>query len=110
MRAGCALAMRFPGSECEARFPNEDRRMDVMLVDARRDGWELWLKCQRHHQGLKSAQPCRAEPIQIDLTGLIAALGHDTPIDQLPRKICCPGCGSRSFTVSWVVPKKTAAA
>lgn len=106
MRGSCPLAIKFPGKDCEARFVT---RRPPAVVDylgsAYHSGWRVVLTCHRSHQGLKSVKPCR-EPYTLDLGSLVAALGHSFPIDRLESKLCCPGCGSAHYELSWIIPKE----
>ncbi len=106
IKAGCPLATRFPGHECRAYFvDNHDVAKVQYLSTAYHAGWQVTLKCERSRQGLKSVKPCRFQPFALDLASLVAALGHEFPIDQLERRLQCPGCGSRHFTLAWIAPK-----
>jgi hypothetical protein len=105
IKAGCALATKFPGRDCRACFLSH-RTPEIVrdLGGARHSGWQLVLTCGRRHQGLKSVKPCRA-PFYLDLPSLVATLGHEYPIEQLRRRLICPGCGSPHFELHWIAPK-----
>lgn len=106
IKAGCALAVRFPGHECRAYFvDNHEAGKVEHLSAAYHAGWHVTLKCERSRQGLKSIKPCRFQPFLLDLASLVAALGHDFPLNQLDRRLQCPGCGSRHFTLAWIAPR-----
>ena len=106
VKAGCPLAVRFPGTECRAWFTVPDRHvLQHQVLSARyHEGWSLILRCERSRQGLKSVKPC-PHVFQLELKGLVAALGHEFPLDQLGRRLVCPGCGSRQVALSWIPPK-----
>jgi hypothetical protein len=106
IKAGCALATRFPGHECRANFVSPLAETTVQFLStAYHAGWQLTLKCDRSRQGLKSIRPCRFHPFLLDLGTLVSALGHEFPADQLARRLVCPGCGSHSFSLSWISSK-----
>jgi hypothetical protein len=106
IKAGCALATKYPGHECRAYFVSELIRLEVKdLMSAYHAGWQVTLKCERNRQGLKSVKPCRFQPFLLDLASLVATLGHDFPIIQLERRLICPGCGSDHFALAWIAPK-----
>ena len=105
MRGDCALALRYPGTECQARFLSDEAPIVEYLGDAYHAGWRAILTCQRRRQGLNSVKPCRGSYV-IDLGGLVAGLGQAFPIELLARKLCCPDCGSRHYVPSWTVPDK----
>jgi hypothetical protein len=106
MKAGCALAARYPGHECRAYFvDNHNAARAHYLSDACAAGWALTLKCERRREGLKSVRACRFQPFGLDLESLVSALGHDFPIEQLPTRLVCPGCGSHHFALAWIAPK-----
>lgn len=104
LRGNCPLALRYPGTECGAWFVREGAPKVEYLGDAHHAGWALILTCERSHQGLKSVKPCR-HPALLDLKSMVAVLGHTFPIDQLSRKLICPGCGSRHYSLTWIIPK-----
>lgn len=106
IKAGCPLATRFPGHECRAYFvDNQDAGQVRYLSAVYHSGWQVTLTCDRRRQGLKSVKACRFQPFPLDLASLVSALGHDFPIDQLGKRLTCPGCGSRHFTLAWIAPK-----
>ena len=75
-----------------------------MLQRALQEGWQLFLTCQRHHQGLKATKPCPGRS-KIDLPTLVATLGHDCPIDRVAKRMVAPCCGSKAFTLEWVTTR-----
>jgi len=104
MKGGCQLATRYPGTGCDAHFEVDRAPASItMLVDAYHAGWRLILQCERSRQGLKSVRPC-ISLFRISTESLVAAYGHDFPVERLERTLCCPGCGSKRFSLRWVVP------
>lgn len=105
----CPRAMHYPGSDCTARFArkyvvNEVRSLGAAL----HGGWILGLRCDGRHEGLKARRPC-IQAFSIDLESLVAGLGHEFPIEQLQRKMCCPRCGSSHVSLYWSTPPRTRA-
>ena len=105
IKAGCPLATRYPGRDCSAWFATGGTgQASKYLGDRRFEGWQLMLTCERSHQGLKTTKPC-SRPFAIDLSSLVAVLGHTFEIDQLPRRLVCPSCGSHHHSLTWIAPK-----
>jgi len=106
IKAGCPLAMRFPGHECGAWFVTKGQPVAASkyLGDRRFEGWQLILTCERSHQGLTATKPCPRD-FELDLSSLVAVLGHSFEIDQLNRRLQCPGCGSHHYGLAWIAPK-----
>lgn len=73
------------------------------LNDARHAGWRLILTV-RSRQRLKSARPCVPSLFRVDGASLIAAPGHDYPIERLERSLHCPVCNTRQYSLRWVIP------
>lgn len=69
------------------------------------EGWRLLVVCARHHQGLKSAKPCPVPPAEMDLPTLVASLGHDFLVSDLPRKLVAPCCATQSIELHWIAPE-----
>lgn len=105
---GCPLAMKFPGHDCDARFEIEARQHEYVLGEVHNLGWVLHLACERHHQAMKSTKPCPGTTV-LDVQSLVAAYGHDMKIEKLQRLLCCPRCGSKLFSVMWMVPSEAPA-
>lgn len=103
IKAGCELAIRFPGRDCQACFISKEAPKIETLAEAWHAGWRLVLTCERTRQALKSVKPCRS-PSYLDMPSLVAALGHDRPIEALRRCLACPRCGSRHYSLSWIEP------
>jgi hypothetical protein len=100
----CQLAIRQGGRACKCRFEVREQHAEpTMLGDALRMGWRLKMACERHHQGLKAAKPCPGI-VEIEVKTLVASFGHTFTIDKLPARLRCPGCGSNSFSLMWIVP------
>ena len=105
MKGGCQLAIRYPGTACDAHFeqPNIPATF-TYLAEAQQAGWRLILQCERSRQGLKSARPCVPSLFRIDGPSLIAALGHDYPLERLERSLHCPLCNTSHYSLHWVIP------
>lgn len=105
IKSGCPLATRFPGRDCRAWFTSTaSPQASNYLGDRRFEGWQLILTCERSHQGLKTTKPC-PRPFYLELSSLVAVLGHSFEVDQLPRRLVCPGCGSHHHSLTWIAPK-----
>ena len=76
----------------------------AMLESAKRGGWAALLHCERHFAALKATKPCR-EVVELDVTTLVAELGHDFPLEKLPHRLLCASGGTKSVDVEWIVPK-----
>ncbi len=104
IKAGCAMATRHPGTSCSATLVSPNAPKVENLAVAYHAGWRLVLSCGRSRQGLKSVKACR-QPFHLDLESLVAALGHDVPLEGLQRRLVCPGCGSTHNSLTWAAPK-----
>ena len=105
IKAGCPLAVRFPGHECRAWFTRTAAaKASNYLGDRRFDGRQLILTCERSPQALKATKPC-PRAFELDLSSLVAVLGHSFEVDQLTIRLQCPGCGSHHYSLNWIAPK-----
>lgn len=100
----CALAEDPLQQLCRARPLEVPFHHWATLVQANQEGWTALLNCHRHFAAMKSTKPCR-EAIELDLETLIAILGHDFPLERLPRRLQCSHCGTESVEVQWIEPK-----
>lgn len=88
---------------CEARPVEPPVESWATLGDAKWGGWVAYLKCERHHQGLKAAKPCPG-PIRLDPRSLRVALPWDFKLDRLAQRLQCPDCDSKAISIRWVTP------
>jgi len=89
----CAARMLTPGVETWA-----------CLEEAMHGGWVAMLHCNRNMEAMKRGSACR-KPFELYVPTLVALLGWDFPLERLPHKLTCPGCGTRSFFIEWFVPE-----
>lgn len=112
--AGCMKAMRPPSvsspnymeQRCRIRVVRRDEEAVVVPTLARRmhEGWKLFITCDRHHQGLKSARPCPGSRTEMDLATLVASFGHDFAIANLGERLVAPCCQTRDHILYWQEP------
>ena len=102
---GCALAADAGNSLCSARMVEPPVHHWATLDNAKRGGWAALLHCERHFAALKATKPCR-EAVELDVATLITVLGHDFPLERLPRRLLCPSCGTKSVRIAWIVPRE----
>jgi hypothetical protein len=100
---GCALAQDADHSLCSVRAVAPPVHHWAELDHARLGGWTALLHCGRRHEALKTAKSCPGA-VPLDVPTLIAALGHNFPLERLPSRLLCPSCGSKSLGVEWIVP------
>lgn len=89
--------------KCQIRRDVQPPSMPPTVGKAMHEKWRGFIRCERHHQGLKSTKPCGVEA-ELDLLTLVAALGYDFEIGRLKAKLTAPCCGSRSFELTWYRP------
>jgi hypothetical protein len=80
--------------------------MPLTVGKAMHEKWRGFIRCERHHQGLKATRPCGVEA-ELDLPTLVAALGYDFEIAKLKSKLTAPCCGSRSVELTWYRPERS---
>lgn len=90
-------------NRCQIRYDRPPPEMPPTIGKAMHEHWRGFIRCARHHQGLKATKPCNVEA-ELDLATLVAALGYDFEIRQLNGKLSAPCCGSRSFELRWYRP------
>ncbi|QMV00188.1 hypothetical protein GHV40_01200 [Devosia sp. D6-9] len=102
----CGLAIGLNGqrSFCSARMVTPEVHTWANLGNALHGKWGAILYCNRHLEAMKRAIPCK-KPFELGVPTLVAAFGWDFPLERLPRKLTCPGCGSHSFHIEWHVPE-----
>lgn len=108
---GCQRALNPPpvsdfnynANRCQIRRDEPAPEMPQTIGRAMHEHWRGFIRCARHHQGLKVTKPCNVEA-ELDLATLVAALGYDFEIRQLNSKLSAPCCGSRSFELRWYRP------
>ena len=109
--AGCPRALNPPSpnslnynvDRCQIRRDDPAPQMPATVGKAMHEKWRGFIRCERHHQGLKATKPCGVEA-ELDLPTLVAALGYDFDIARLKSKLTAPCCGSRSFELTWYQP------
>lgn len=114
--AGCPRALKPPSinstnynqDKCQIRRDEPPPSMPPTVGKAMHEKWRGFIRCERHHQGLKATKPCGVEA-ELDLPTLVAALGYDFEIAKLKSKLTAPCCGSRSFELTWYRPTTQAA-
>lgn len=74
------------------------------LWEARDQGWLISLRCERARIGLKSARPCSKLAQLLHLPSLVAVIGPDVEVEDLAKRLRCPGCGSERFSLKIVTP------
>lgn len=110
---GCPRALSPPAlndfnyntNRCQIRYDRPPFEMPPTIGKAMHEHWRGFIRCARHHQGLKAAKPCNVEA-ELDLATLVAALGYDFEVQKLNGKLSAPCCGSRSFELRWYRPAK----
>jgi hypothetical protein len=110
---GCARALSPPAlndinynsNRCQIRLDEPPVAMPPTIGRAMHEHWRGFIRCARHHQGLKSTKPCNVEA-ELDLPTLVAALGYDFEIAGLKSKLSAPCCGTRSFELVWYQPRQ----
>ena len=108
---GCARALNPPSpnslnynvDRCQIRRDDPAPALPATVGKAMHEKWRGFIRCERHHQGLKTTKPCGVEA-ELDLPTLVAALGYDFEIARLKSKLLAPCCGSRSFELTWYRP------
>lgn len=100
----CALATDAGRNLCSARAREPSVDTWGTLDNARIGKWRGTLYCQRNLAALKRATGC-PEPFPLDVYSLIAALGHDFPLDRLRARAKCPACSSARVAIVWEVPE-----
>lgn len=111
---GCPRALNPPAvnstnynqDKCQIRRDMGASSMPPTLGKAMHEKWRGFIRCERHHQGLKATKPCGVEA-ELDLPTLVAALGFDFEIAKLKSKLSAPCCGGRSFEITWYRPTVT---
>ncbi|MNL39838.1 hypothetical protein D3C87_1621460 [compost metagenome] len=101
---GCPRALNPPSpnslnynvDRCQIRRDDPAPPIPATVGKAMHEKWRGFIRCGRHHQGLKATKPCGVEA-GLDLPTLVAALGYDFEIVKLKSKLSAPCCGSRSF-------------
>jgi predicted RNA-binding Zn-ribbon protein involved in translation (DUF1610 family) len=78
------------------------------LWEARKAGWIVALKCDRRREGLKSVKPC-AGTFRLHLSTLISTIGPDVKLEELQRRVRCPGCGTDRFALQLTRPPEPSA-
>lgn len=114
-QGGCPKAINPPPTtdinyndrRCRIMFDLPPVQMPQTLGRAMHERWRGFIRCERHHQGLKATKPCGVEA-ELDLPTLVAALGHDFEVSRLKAKLSAPCCGSRSFGLTWYQPAAAA--
>ncbi|MEO6014875.1 MAG: hypothetical protein ABIQ30_14980 [Devosia sp.] len=104
----CGLALMGSGQQCSVRAFEPPVWHWANLYQALHGHWHAIMHCNRRHEGLKRGKPC-AEPIELDIPTLSAALGHDFKLAKLNSRCECPSCHTRSFEIEWIVPDPTPA-
>lgn len=89
--------------KCQIRRDVQPPSMPPTVGKAMHEKWRGYIRCERHHQGLKATKPCGIEA-ELDLPTLVSALGYDFEISRLKAKLTAPCCGSRSFELTWYRP------
>lgn len=100
---GCNLAAIHGGPGCSVEVFETSVASWGQLSDARYGKWQAFLTCHRRFSSLKAAGSC-PEHIQLDVSTLVAVLGHDYPLDRLQSKCKCPMCGTAHIEIEWFVP------
>ena len=59
------------------------------LDRAWKGGWMARLRCRRNRAGLKATKPC-PEMVIVDVETLVATLGYDFKLENLPSRLQCP--------------------
>lgn len=114
--AGCPRALNPPSinsthynrDKCQIRSDAPPPSFPPTIGKAMHEQWRGFIRCERHHQGLKATKPCGVEA-ELDLPTLVAALGYDFEIGKLKGRLTAPCCGSRSFELTWYTPTQQAA-
>lgn len=114
--AGCPRALNPPSinsthynrDKCQIRSDAPPPSFPPTIGKAMHEQWRGFIRCERHHQGLKATKPCAVEA-ELDLPTLVAALGYDFEIGKLKGKLTAPCCGSRNFELTWYTPTQQAA-
>lgn len=104
-RPPCGLAHT---GQCAARAWEPPVWHWADLDRAWKSGWIARLHCQRHRGGVKASRPC-PEMVIVDVETLVATLGYDFKLENLPSGLQCPRCHSSLVEVEWIVPDTTPA-
>ena len=96
-------SINYNQDKCQIRRNVQPPSMPPTVGKAMHEKWRGYIRCERHHQGLKAIKPCGIEA-ELDLPTLVSALGYDFEISRLKSKLTAPCCGSRSFELTWYRP------
>ncbi len=77
--------------------------MTTTLGEAADQGWALWVQCDRHRAGLKSARPCIGR-VALDLHTMVWTHGRQCPLTYLEGRLRCPRCGTLHVLQFWSKP------
>jgi hypothetical protein len=95
--AGCPRALNPPSinsthynrDKCQIRSDAPPPSFPPTIGKAMHEQWRGFIRCERHHQGLKATKPCGVEA-ELDLPTLVAALGYDFEIGKLKGTLTAP--------------------